>query len=319
MNKQKHFIIFLFLFVASIFVLSGCNEENSESPQDCAHQWIEADCLYPKTCRICQETEEVALGHNFIDATCTEPKTCIRCNLKEGNAHGHTEVIDKALAASCTSTGLTEGKHCSVCNEILVAQQSIQSLGHNWKNPTCETPKLCSICSTVDPDSKPLGHSYVNDICKNCGEIAIALQQMSALGIANMYDEVKADASLELKSVTYDYKVNNYGDSIIRMVICFEAFLGNDSTYIYATILCCKYEAEYYDCIDYEWNEYETKYIDDEWNGLYFHTKVSDINPGICNIILDNESAMEAHKDLINNSRPSNPTFPTPPTPPLPE
>ncbi|MBQ2444889.1 MAG: carbohydrate-binding protein [Oscillospiraceae bacterium] len=46
--------------------------------------------------------------------------TCSRCHesYKDSyvNAKGHTEAIDKAVAATCTTTGKTEGKHCSVCN-----------------------------------------------------------------------------------------------------------------------------------------------------------------------------------------------------------
>lgn len=41
------------------------------------------------------------------------------------SAKGHTEVIDNAVEATTTTTGLTQGKHCSVCGIILVAQQSI--------------------------------------------------------------------------------------------------------------------------------------------------------------------------------------------------
>ena len=33
----------------------------------------------------------------------------------------HTEVVDKAVAATCTTTGKTQGKHCSVCNKVTVA------------------------------------------------------------------------------------------------------------------------------------------------------------------------------------------------------
>ena len=44
----------------------------------------------------------------------------------------HTAVVDKAVAATCTETGLTEGSHCSVCNEVLVAQTVVDALGHDW-------------------------------------------------------------------------------------------------------------------------------------------------------------------------------------------
>ena len=50
----------------------------------------------------------------------------------------HEIVIDKAIAATCTSSGLTEGSHCSKCNEIIQEQVSIPALGHTTTAGTCQ-------------------------------------------------------------------------------------------------------------------------------------------------------------------------------------
>ncbi len=63
---------------------------------------------------------------------------------------GHTEVIDKAVASSCTSTGLTEGKHCSVCNTVIKKQTVTNATGHKFKNGKC------TVCSAKDPDYVPV-------------------------------------------------------------------------------------------------------------------------------------------------------------------
>ena len=47
-------------------------------------------------------------------------------------ATGHTEVVDAAVAATCTGTGLTEGKHCSVCNTVLVEQTVVEAKDHTY-------------------------------------------------------------------------------------------------------------------------------------------------------------------------------------------
>ena len=47
--------------------------------------------------------------------------------------HVHMVVTDAAVAPTCTESGLTEGKHCSACNEVLVAQQTVPATGHTYQ------------------------------------------------------------------------------------------------------------------------------------------------------------------------------------------
>ena len=46
----------------------------------------------------------------------------------------HTTVVDDAVAATCMKSGKTEGSHCSVCGEVIVAQKTIPALGHKFVN-----------------------------------------------------------------------------------------------------------------------------------------------------------------------------------------
>ena len=48
------------------------------------HEWVEATCTAPKTCKTCGETEGEALGHDWKEATTEAPKTCTRCGATEG-------------------------------------------------------------------------------------------------------------------------------------------------------------------------------------------------------------------------------------------
>ena len=50
----------------------------------------------------------------------------------------HTPVTDPAIEPTCTEAGKTEGSHCSVCNAVLVAQQTLPALGHSWGEPVYE-------------------------------------------------------------------------------------------------------------------------------------------------------------------------------------
>jgi hypothetical protein len=87
-------------------------------------------------------------------------------------------VVDKAVNATCTEAGKTEGKHCSVCNTVLVAQQTVAAKGHTEVvdkavNATCTEAgktegKHCSVCNTVlvaQTEVAALGHKWAAATC----------------------------------------------------------------------------------------------------------------------------------------------------------
>ena len=99
-------------------------------------------------------------------------------------ATGHSEVIDEGYAADCENAGLSEGKHCSVCGEILVAQSEIPALGHAYEavvtEVTCTeggfTTYTCERCSDsyVADEVKALGHNYEAVVSGgNCSEFGL--------------------------------------------------------------------------------------------------------------------------------------------------
>ena len=102
------------------------------------------------TCSGCQDSyvdsKTPILGHDMASATCTQPSTCKNgCGLTEGTALGHKEVVDEEVPALCGDTGLTKGSHCSVCGQVLVAQQVIEALGHNIKQYAAKKPTYTGV------------------------------------------------------------------------------------------------------------------------------------------------------------------------------
>ena len=154
---------------------SVCNEilvAQTEIPAK-GHTWTAASCTAPKTCSVCSATDGNPLGHDWSDWTVTTEATCTakgektRSCQREGcdatdtvdiPANGHTEVTDAAVEPTCTMAGKTEGKHCSVCNEVLVAQTEVPAKGHTWTAASCTAPRTCSVCSATD--GNPLGHDW---------------------------------------------------------------------------------------------------------------------------------------------------------------
>ena len=133
--------------------------------------------------------------------------TCSYCStekIEETPALGHDIVIDEAVEATCTESGLTEGEYCSRCGEVIVAQTVVSAKGHNYvetpgKEPTCTEEgytagKRCSICEdmiegstipktehviVIDPAVEATTSSYgltEGKHCSECGTVLVAQQ-----------------------------------------------------------------------------------------------------------------------------------------------
>lgn len=108
-------------------------------------------------CKECSEKKNIieisALGHSFgtwtttKTATCTtegaQKRTCSLCGKIETKAipkTGHKVVTDSAVNPTCTTSGKTEGSHCSKCNAVITAQQTVSALGHSFGEWTVKIP-----------------------------------------------------------------------------------------------------------------------------------------------------------------------------------
>ncbi len=195
------------LICALTFTISGCifdnqNQGNPDNGGDThTHQYTEEITKAP-TC-----SEE---GEKTFTCSCNDSYTEAIEKLP------HTEEAIPAVAPTCTATGLTEGKKCSVCNEIIKAQETAPATGHtgseavkeNFVDSTCSTAGsydsvvYCSVCNAevsreavavekkahtevidaaVEPTCTEPGKTE-GKYCLVCGEVITAQTVVDALG-----------------------------------------------------------------------------------------------------------------------------------------
>ena len=120
---KKKALLLCCALVLTLLMLPGCARVKCLIG---SHEWNDADCVTPKTCSVCGETEGKALGHSWVDATCTTPKTCSVCEETEGKALGHSWVDATCITPkTCSTCKITEGAiidhlyengYCTMCN-----------------------------------------------------------------------------------------------------------------------------------------------------------------------------------------------------------
>lgn len=114
--------------------------------------------------------------HNYIEEVTVEADcamdgektyTCSLC----GNSYAvpipaaHHPVTDPAIAAGCETEGKTEGRHCSVCNTVIVEQKDVPASGHHDREDIVPATtkkdgsitRSCTVCGTVE-ERKVISH-----------------------------------------------------------------------------------------------------------------------------------------------------------------
>ncbi len=172
-------------------ICSKCNEETRKAP----HEYLnacDADCELCKAertpephvydsvaddaCNVCGLTKQETCAHEY-DNACDS-----KCNLcgysREASAHVPVEVV--GIDATCTEAGLTAGAKCSVCNVILVEQETVGALGHT-----------VVVDEAVSPDCTNTGLTKGSH-CSVCDEVIVAQETVEALGHTEAVDEAVA-------------------------------------------------------------------------------------------------------------------------------
>ena len=131
-----------------------------------------------KHCSVCHailvEQTVILASHNWNDGvesvlpTCNDEGvilyTCKVCGETKTQAiakKGHTIEKDSAVTPTCTTPGLTEGSHCSVCGAIVEPQEEVLAKGHSYETITTKATtkkngsvvKKCRVCGYVSSNT----------------------------------------------------------------------------------------------------------------------------------------------------------------------
>ena len=108
---------------------------------------------------------------------------------------GHEAVTDKAVAATCTKEGKTEGSHCSACGTVIKAQKTIAKTGH--KEVTDK-----AVAATCTKEGKTKGSH-----CSACGTVIKAQQTIAKK--AHSYEQTSVTRATTKEDGKIYYKCKN--------------------------------------------------------------------------------------------------------------
>ncbi|MBR5272827.1 MAG: hypothetical protein IKU25_05465 [Clostridia bacterium] len=200
---------------------------------DAAEHTIVTERGYPATCEkagltdgaycsacnavISSQVQIPVISHTYDN---NQDESCNVCNYIRVLNCSHTKTVKlEAVASTCTSGGLTEGKKCALCEEILVPQVALATSGHTEVTdkavaPTCTVNgrtegKHCSVCGVVLVYQQTIlasGHSFdsanVLAPCSVCGAASPHVHNFSEKNTAAEYRLSEANC---LTPATYCY------------------------------------------------------------------------------------------------------------------
>ena len=99
------------------------NVQVNEQPVAHVHKWTKESEI-PATCS----------AEGSVTYTCSGEGGCDMGGTKTEKVAllPHTVEVDEAVPATCETAGKTAGSHCSVCQTVIVEQQTIPELGHEY-------------------------------------------------------------------------------------------------------------------------------------------------------------------------------------------
>jgi len=249
-------VLALVMALSSLSVLVACNHDDT-----CKHQWQDATCTTPKTCKLCSYTEGGLAAHTGGAATCTQKAVCSVCKAEYGETAAH--VYENGKCKTCgkdENAGSTDKDNGSTgaCDHTRLHDESFDFGKQGacdyviyYQTCDCGEVKLIDKHRTVfmcrmneddveieeSEDENGNATANMKGVCEFCG------MEISAFSVRN------EEGCLRKESYTYTFVLN--GKTILENIVQIDEYDGHDGDYESINLKehgCCGGYLEVYSC-----------------------------------------------------------------------